>query len=92
MSEPSSSLREELGLLTRAADQLARGDTADALGTLGEHRRRFAHTQLAQEREGLFIMARCQKQDANAQRTARAFLARSPAAVLATRVEQACQL
>lgn len=89
---PVPSLHAELNLLANATQQLEQGDTQAALRSLAEHRRRFARSQLRPEREGLEVLAHCQQKRAQAQKAARAYLARTPTAVLIARIEQACGL
>jgi hypothetical protein len=86
------SLHAEVSLLTRAEDQLERGDAQAALRSLQEHRRRFAHSQLQPEREGLEVLAHCQQKQAKSQAAARAYLARTPASLLVARIEHTCEL
>lgn len=91
-SSPTPSLRAEVSLLTRATEQLEQGDAQAALRSLQEHRRRFAHTQLQPEREGLEVLAHCQQKQPQAQAAARSYLARTPASMLVARIEQTCAL
>jgi hypothetical protein len=88
----ASSLAQETTLLARAADLLNAGNAAAAKQLLEEHRRRFAHPLLREERDGLGVLARCIEQPARAQREARAFVARAPASLLVPRIDKACTL
>jgi hypothetical protein len=99
--------RSELSLLMAASDALdaalaERGSAGfDArevergLGLLAQHRDRFPHSLLEQERRGLGLVARCLRDgppDARLVREASTFLRRFPGAVLTTRILRACGL
>lgn len=90
--EPSRlSLASELELIRQAARALADDRPADALEALDAHRTRFADGVLAQERQGLRVLARCaggQRQAGLRERTR--FLKTAPDSPLAERVRRAC--
>lgn len=86
------SLAEETALLARASEQLSHNDIAQALLSIEEHRRRFARSQLIEEREGLRVMAHCLRNRAESRAEAKAYIARAPASVLVARLERACGL
>jgi hypothetical protein len=56
-SSGAGSLNAERRLLDRARDALATGDGPRALELTGEHTRRFARPQLAEEREAIAVQA-----------------------------------
>jgi hypothetical protein len=76
----------------RAADAALRaGDVGLALGLLNQHAREFPNGLLAEEREGLRVVAACQGGASPVvQRAASRFLRRSPRSLMAGRVRAAC--
>jgi hypothetical protein len=81
-----AALREEIDLLDRAREALARGAAQRALRVLGRHRARFAHGTLAPEAEALRIEALAQLGDARARSAAQRFISTYPAHPLRERV------
>jgi len=77
----------------RAADAALRGgDVGLAVSLLNQHAREFPHGALAEEREGLRVVAGCQGGGASpvVQRAASRFLQRAPRSLMAGRVRAAC--
>ena len=75
----------------RAADAALRaGNVSVAQGLLDDHARDFPSGALAEEREGLRIVAGCQSQAPDGKRQATRFLERSPRSLLAGRLRAAC--
>jgi hypothetical protein len=79
---PSDSLAEEVGLVSKAEQQLYAGHADDALKILGEHERRFPNGALAEQRmaarvQSLCTLGRIAEARANLTRLARAY-PRSP--------------
>ena len=76
----------------RAADTALRaGNVGVAQGLLEEHAREFPHGALAEEREGLRVIAACQAgESAETKRAAAHFLERAPRSLLAGRVRAVC--
>lgn len=91
-SSQHGSLAEETALLRRASEQLAHGELDGALATLADHRRRFARSQLGEERAGLRVLAYCMRNPSQARPEAKSFVARAPGSVLVTRMVSACEL
>jgi hypothetical protein len=88
-AEPDS-LAAERRLVELARTALSRARPADALGALEEHRQRFPQGQLAEEREGLFVLVRAASGDAQrAREEADAFKARYPRSLLLPAIEAA---
>ncbi len=54
-SAPTSTLRQEQLLIESARDALARGQTGDGLALIEQHRARFLHGALAEDREFILI-------------------------------------
>ncbi len=75
----------------RAADAALRsGNVGTAQGLLDDHAREFPSGALAEEREGLRIVAGCQSQSGDGNRGAARFLEHAPHSLLAGRVRAAC--
>jgi hypothetical protein len=76
----------------RAADAALRGgDAGLALSLLNQHAREFPNGLLAEEREGLRVVAGCQSGASPVvQRAASRFLQRAPRSLMAVRVRAAC--
>ncbi len=76
----------------RAADAALRGgDAGLALSLLNQHAREFPNGVLAEEREGLRVVAGCQSGiSPSAQRVAARFLEHAPRSLIAGRVRAAC--
>jgi hypothetical protein len=88
---PSSSLAEELELVSAAQTALDSGDGARALSLLRRHQRRFPAGALAEEREAGRVEALCALgRRAQAQHAAARFIERFPGSPRATRLRQAC--
>lgn len=90
--EPSPSLAAEMSLLSQAADALNNQDTSKARVLLSEHKKRFRHPQLREERDGLSLLTHCLERPDAAQGEARSFVHKNPAMMLAARIKQACGL
>ena len=86
----SSSLEAEMRWVRTADAALRNGDAGAAQGLLEQHAREFPNGALAEEREGLRLVATCQGGSAEAQRAAAQFLERAPHSLLAGRVRAAC--
>jgi hypothetical protein len=84
------SLENELALIGDAQAALNAGDANKALAILKEHKTRFPRGQLAQERDGMQILARCANGSAGAKAQADAFVRAKPDSALAKRIRQAC--
>jgi hypothetical protein len=91
--EPATGdLGAEMTLLANAERALERGDVAAAHAALEQHRQKFEHGQLREERKGLEVLARCVSHEPKAAERARAYLKAAPEGVLAARIEAACGL
>jgi hypothetical protein len=86
------SLARETALLRRASERLAQRELNAALSLLEEHRKSYRQSQLAQERNGLFVLAHCLRSPSEAAREARSFIASTPTSLLAPRLVAACGL
>lgn len=83
---------DEIVLMKRAAGALRAGQGGEALSLLSEHAARFPQGMLAQERDGLRVLALCASGDAeHARREAERFLQRAPQSPLAARIRKGCQ-
>jgi hypothetical protein len=83
--------QEERQLINSADTALRGGRNGQALSLLAEHAARYPNGALAQEREGLRLIARCQggaKQSTQA--AAESFIERAPRSPVAPRVRSAC--
>lgn len=92
---PKVALRDNLDAemrWVRAADAALRaGDVGLALSLLNQHAREFPNGLLAEEREGLRVVAGCQHGPSPlVQRAASRFLQRAPRSLMAGRVRAAC--
>jgi hypothetical protein len=85
-----STLQDELGYITRAQAALQARDASQALVLLDEHASRYPRGQLADEREGLRIIARCALGQPGAPAKADRFLRSRPDSPLATRIRAEC--
>jgi hypothetical protein len=91
MGAERSTMLAELGLLQRASQAIRAGDAAQAKRALDEHARRFASSALAQEREGLSLLVRCNSAVSSQTRTdAERFVAQAPNAPLADSIRKQC--
>jgi hypothetical protein len=90
--EPNRDTLEAEMRWVRAADAALRsGDAASALGFLNQHAREFPDGVLAEEREGLRVVAACRGGiSPDVQRAASRFLQRAPRSLMAGRVRAAC--
>lgn len=86
------SLAQETELLHRASERLAQRELKAALSLLEEHRTRYRQSQLAEERNGLLVLAHCLRSPSEAAREARSFIANAPGSLLAPRLVSACGL
>jgi len=86
---PSSTLQQEVALLSRAHRALERGAPRDALDALAEHRERFPRGVLASDREAATRVARCIV-DPDARAAGLAYAASHPRSPLATRLRTVC--
>jgi hypothetical protein len=81
--------RAELHLLRQARAEVARGDFAGAMSTIGEHTHRFKNGRLVEEREALRVKALAGLgRTAEARHAAAAFRGRFPRSVLLPTVSQ----
>ncbi len=92
VSRAEGSLAQETALLRRASERLAQRELNAAFKLLEEHRASFRQSQLAEERNGLFVLARCLRSPSEAAREARSFIASAPSSLLAPRLVAACGL
>lgn len=84
-------LAEELALVSEARRAIARGDAAAARVALDRHASAFPEGLLAEERSALAVLALCAAgEEDRAVASARAFLARYPASVSASRIRASC--
>lgn len=90
LHEPS--LADEMALLSQASDALNQRDTSRARLLLSEHKKRFRHPQLREERDGLSLLTHCLERPDAVRSEARSFVQRNPAMMLAARIKQACGL
>lgn len=88
----ASSLLAEAELLRAAGAALTNHDVSGALAALREHRGRFPHPLLLEERDGLVAIAQCTLDPAAGTRKAEQFIARFPDSVLVVRLQHACRL
>jgi hypothetical protein len=89
--EVVSSLLEETQLLASAQRALSAGAAAKALLLIDQHRARFPHGALAQERDAARVLALCALgRRADAQRERHAFLRSWPDSPLSARVRAGC--
>ncbi len=84
---PSGDLRAEIDLIDGARAALRAGDTAEAMGLLGQHAMHFSHGALAPEETALRVEALMRMgRTAEAKAYARRFVAANPASPLAERM------
>ncbi|MBN1610841.1 MAG: hypothetical protein JW940_29690 [Polyangiaceae bacterium] len=88
----SDSLRAEYALLEAAHRALEQGDTDAALLRLSEHQRQFGQGRLAQERQGIRVLALCMAERPGAHQQAAVFLRSYPRSLLGPRIRQQCHL
>ena len=87
----ASTLEAEMRWVRSADAALRAGNVALAVSLLNQHAREFPHGALLEEREGLLVVAACQKgESAAVQRAASAFLTRAPRSLMVGRVRAAC--
>jgi hypothetical protein len=77
----------ERSLLMRAQVALTRSLPSDALSALSQHRARFPHGQLVEEREALWVQALAASGDSRASSAAASFLQRYPESIFREAVE-----
>jgi len=88
----SSALDAEMRWVRGADAALRAGNVGAAVELLNRHAREFPHGALREEREGLRVVAACQRgASADVQRAASAFLQAAPHSLMAGRVRAACQ-
>ena len=88
--DPNAGLEAEMRTMRAADAALRTGNVNEAEGLLEQHAREFPSGTLAEERDGLRIVASCQNGDADSQRAAAQFLERAPRSLIAARVRAAC--
>jgi hypothetical protein len=81
----------ELGLIERARQGLKNGQPHQALAALMEHRARFEHGVMAQERAALRALALCSLGDPQGKAEAERFLERNPGSPLASHLRTGCK-
>jgi hypothetical protein len=80
---------DELALLARARQYVAKGNHASAFAVISEHARRFPRGRLSEEREALRVTALSRTgRHSEARRAAAAFVRRFPRSVLAPQMAQ----
>jgi hypothetical protein len=90
-ARPEQDLEAEMQLIRGADAALRGGRTSEAQSLLAQHAERHPRGLLAQEREGLSLLARCQSGGrAAAQSAAERYVDRAPRSPLATRLKSAC--
>ena len=88
---PRDNLEAEMRWVRAADVALRAGNAKLALSLLNQHAREFPNGLLAEEREGLRVVAGCQSGTSPlVQRAARRFLQRAPRSLMAGRVRAAC--
>ena len=88
--DPNAGLEAEMRTVRAADAALRSGNVNEAEGLLEQHAREFPSGTLAEERDGLRIVASCQNGDSDSQRAAAQFLERAPRSLIAARVRAAC--
>lgn len=83
-------LEAEMRWVRGADGALRAGNVSAALALLDAHARAFPSGSLAEEREGLRLVAACQSGSDEAKRAAARFLERAPRSLLAGRLRAAC--
>lgn len=85
-------LGEELALIERATRALNAGRHREALAALAQHKRRFAHGTMVEDRQALTAIALCEAgRTVAGQRAERTFRAGNPGSLHAARVAEACR-
>jgi hypothetical protein len=84
---PSTGLASDAACLREAQAALIQGDARAALDAAGRVR---PTGPLAEEREGILILARCALNDPAGQEQARVFIQKRPEAPLSLRIRAAC--
>jgi hypothetical protein len=84
-------LAAELALIERARQGLKSGQPNQALAALAEHRAKFEHGVMTQERTALRALALCSLGDAQGKVEAQRFLERNPGSPLATHLRTGCK-
>jgi hypothetical protein len=84
-------LAAELALIERARQGLKSGQPNQALAALAEHRAKFEHGVMTQERTALRALALCSLGDAQGKVEAERFLERNPGSPLATHLRTGCK-
>lgn len=84
-------LAAELALIERARQALKRGNPQQALTALAEHRTRFEHGVMTQERVALRALALCSLGDPQGKIEAQRFLERNPGSPLAAHLRTGCK-
>lgn len=92
MREPKESLAAELRLVRQADQALRAGDATAALKALTTHRARFGDGQLANERDGLAVLAECTLGSPGARERATSYLRQGPSSLVEQRLVSACAL
>ena len=88
---PADTLADEMKLVSRAAAAINDGNPGTALTVLNQHRQRFPEGIMAQERNGLEIIALCASgQNAKGLKRYRKFKSRSPNAPILMRITKTC--
>ncbi len=88
--DPNAGLEAEMRTVRAADAALRSGNVNEAEGLLEQHAREFPSGTLAEERDGLRLVASCQNGDSDSQRAAAQFLERAPHSLIAARVRAAC--
>ena len=89
--QPNDTLAAEMKLVSRAAVEINGGHHRAAITLLQKHRRSFPEGIMAQERDGLEIIALCSSgQDARAQKKYSTFRRNSPNAPILMRITKTC--
>ena len=90
-AQKEDDLKAEMALIRGADSALRAGRNSEALTLLGRHAEEHPKGLLAQEREGLRLIARCQSGGrAAAAPAAERFLQQAPRSPLSTRMRTAC--
>lgn len=89
-ASPAADLEAEMRWVRAADAALRTGDASGANALLDNHAREFPSGALAEEREGLRLLAACQAGSEEGKRQAARFLERSPRSLLAGRLRASC--
>lgn len=87
---PKLSLADEIALMRRLGQALARGDHKTAAGLLRRHEREFPKGALLEERRAASVRIACIRGDDNAQAKRAAFETRWPKSMHAAAIRKAC--